>query len=164
MTTAPHVPAPPPGPGVHPPYPAPPVEGKGQRVGLGLGIGAAVLLLVCGGGGAAAVGLVASMNGALDERAHVAVSGYLDALRSRQYDRAYRLLCDRAQGEESASEFRERAEGMEPITAYEIGKLNIVQVVVPVQATYANGRTAQLEAYLGQDQTTGAFEVCELAE
>jgi hypothetical protein len=37
-------------------------------------------------------------------------------------------------------------------------------MTVSVQATYADGDTAELDARLAQDTGTGAFEVCELAE
>lgn len=164
MTTAPHIPAPPQGPGVQPPFPAPPVEGRGQRIGLGLGIGALVLVLVCGGGAAALFGLGTSMQGALRERADVAVRGYLDAVRDGRYDAAYGQLCDQAQRRETQAEFRRRVAAEEPITSYTLGDLDVINASVPVNVTYADGETARLEAYLGQDQNTGAFEVCELAE
>ena len=164
MTTAPHVPAPPQGPGVQPPFPAPPVEGKGRRIGLGLGIGAGVLVLVCGGGAAALVGLASSMTGALQEQAHAAVGDYLGALRAGRYDQAYRQLCDRAQSRETAQEFRTRVSATEPITDWSLGDLDVVDLSVPVRATYADGDVAQLDATLGQNTDTGAFEVCELGE
>jgi hypothetical protein len=164
MSTAPHVPAPPQGPGVYPPFPAPPVEGKGKRVGWALGIAAGVLVLVCGGGLAAVIGLTASMGGALKEQAHVVVADYLDALHDREYDRAYRMLCEQAQDDESAAEFRSRVGETDPIASYRLGDLDLINMTVPVDATYAGGETAQLEAYLGQDSDTGAFEVCELGE
>src|SRR5690349_10644471 len=112
MTTAPHVPAPPPGPGVQPPFPAPPVAGKGKRRGRGLGIGAGVVLLVCGGGVAALIGLGTSMSEALDEQAHVVVGHYLDALRDGKYDTAYGMLCDKAQDDETPTEYRGRVAAM----------------------------------------------------
>jgi hypothetical protein len=164
MTTAPHVPAPPQGPGVQPPFPAPPVEGRGKRIGLGLGVGAVVVLLVCGGGTAAAIGLGLSMSGALEERAEATVRGYLDALRDERYDRAYGLLCDQAQAQETPVEFRRRVTAADPIASYTLGKLDLVSLSVPVAATYADGDLANLEARLGQDTDTGEFEVCELAE
>jgi hypothetical protein len=164
MSTAPHIPAPPPGPGVQPPFPAPPVEGRGQRIGLGLGVGALVLVLVCGGGLAALIGVVVSTSGALQERAEVAVSAYLDALHDRKYDRAYELLCEQAQQDETAGEFRERVSAEEPIASYRVGDVNPVTLSVPVEATYADGDIAELEAYLGQDTDTGEFEVCDLGE
>ena len=164
MSTAPHVPAPPQGPGVQPPFPAPPVEGRGKRIGLGLGVGAGVLVLVCGGGLAALIGVIISSNGALQERAEVAVGGYLDALHDKRYDRAYDLLCEQAQQDESPAEFRERVSSEEPITSYTVGDFNTLTLSVPVEATYGDGNTADLQAYLGQDPDTGAFEVCELGE
>jgi hypothetical protein len=164
MTTAPPIPAPPQGPGVHPPFPAPPVEGKGRRIGLSLGIGAAVLVLICGGGGVALAGLVASGEGAIQERARAAVRGYLDAVHDKQYERAYGLLCDQAQQEESPGDFRLRISREPVIESYELGDFDLISGAVPVDATYADGDTGQLEAYLGQDRSTGEFEVCELAE
>jgi len=164
MTTAPYVPAPPQGPGVQPPFPAPPVEGRGRRIGLGLGIGALVVVLVCGGGVAALIGLGTSMQGALQERADAAVRGYLNAVRDGRYDAAYGKLCDQAQRRETRAEFRSRVAAEQPISSYELGRLNMVNASVPVSVSYADGRTAQLDAYLGQDQDTGEFEVCELAE
>jgi len=164
MSTAPHVPAPPQGPGVYPPFPAPPVEGKGKRIGWALGIGAGVVLLVCGGGVAAVIGLGTSMSGALKEQARVVVADYLDAVRDRQYDQAYQMLCEQAQEDETAAEFRGRVAELDPIASYRLGDLDLINMTVPVDATYTDGETAQLEAYLGQDLDTGAFEVCEVGE
>jgi hypothetical protein len=164
MTTAPYIPAPPQGPGVHPPFPAPPVEGRGKRIGMGLGIAAGVLVLVCGGGGAALIGLSVSMSSALQERAYAAVRGYLDALHTGNVEKAYQLLCDSAQQDETPAEFRERIAAAQPIEQYHLGSFDLVSLSVPVSATYADGDTADLEAYLAQDDDTGAFEVCELAE
>jgi hypothetical protein len=164
MTTAPHVPAPPPGPGVQPPFPAPPVEGKGKRLGWGLGIGAGVVLLICGGGVAALIGLGSSVQGALDEQAHAAVDDYLDSLKARMYDDAYSQLCGRAKRDETAAEFRTRIEGEQRITAWQLGAFDTITMSVPFQATYEDGQTAQLEASLDQNASTGAFEVCEVGE
>jgi hypothetical protein len=164
MSTAPHVPAPPQGPGVYPPFPAPPVEGKGKRIGWALGIAAGVLVLVCGGGLAALIGLGTSMSSALKEQAHVVVTDYLDALHDREYDRAYRMLCQQAQDDETASEFRGRIAEMDPIASYRLGDLDLIKMTVPVDATYAAGGSAQLKAYLGQNSDTGAFEVCDVGE
>jgi hypothetical protein len=160
----PSVPPPPPGPGVQPPFPAPPVEGKGKRIGLSLGIGAAVLLLICGGGVAAVIGLVSSMSGALNEQAHKAVTQYLDAVDSKQYVKAYGLLCREARDDETPSQYAERISQNQAIQRYQLGDLDLVNLSVPVDATYESGDTAELEAYLGQNQDTGAFEVCDVGE
>jgi hypothetical protein len=149
---------------VQPPFPAPPVEGKGRRIGMALGIAAGVLVLVCGGGLAAVIGLGTSASKALDERAHKAVSQYLDALVARDYNRAYKQLCRQARDDETFLQYRARVTASEPIVRYTIGKLNVTNVTVPVDATYDNGDTGRLEAYLGQNQDTGDFEVCDLGE
>jgi hypothetical protein len=161
---SPTVPPPPPGPGVQPPFPAPPVEGKGKRIGWGLGIGAGVMLLICGGGAAAVVGLFTSASSALEEQTHKVVSQYLDALIAERYDKAYSMLCREAKQEESPAEYRVRVSGMEPIVSYRLDKLDLINFAVPVHATYDTGDTGELEAYLGQNQDTGAFEVCDLEE
>jgi hypothetical protein len=166
MTSAPpaYVPPPPPGPGVYSPFPAPPVEGRGKRIGLGLGIGAGVLLLICGGGAAAVIGLATSANSALEEQTHKVVAEYLDQVVAQRWDKAYALLCRQAKEDESAAEYRARVSGMEPIVSYQLGKLDLINLAVPVEATYDTGDTGELEAYLGQNQDTGAFEVCDLGE
>jgi hypothetical protein len=173
MTTAPHVPAPAPGPGVpappqgpgvYPPFPAPPVEGKGRRIGLGIGIAIGVVVLVCGGGTAALIGVGVSTKGSYQEKAHAAVGGYLNALRDGKYTEAYNLLCDETQQHESPSAFRTRVTSEPTIETYTLGDLDLVTGAVPVDAVYDNGDSAALEAYLGVDSNTGAFEVCELGE
>jgi hypothetical protein len=161
---APYIPAPPPGPGVQPPFPAPPVEGRGKRIGLGIGVGIGVLVLVCGGGLAALIGVIVSTSGALQEHAEAAVADYLGALHDKKYDRAYDLLCEQARQDESPGEFRERVSAEEPIERWTVGDFNVVTLAVPVTATYADGDTANLEAYMGQNRTTGEFEVCRLGE
>jgi len=158
------VPPPPPGPGVQPPFPAPPVEGKGKRIGWTLGIGAGVLLLICGGGVAAVAGLITSGRSALQEQTHKVVAAYMDALVAQRYDRAYAMLCREAKQDESPAEYRVRVSGMEPIVSYHLEKLDLINFAVPVDATYDTGDTGQLLAYLGQNQDTGAFEVCDLGE
>jgi hypothetical protein len=164
MTTAPHVPAPPQGPGVQPPFPAPPVEGRGKRIGLSIGIAVGVVVLVCGGGLGAMIGVLASSQSSAQEHANAAVSGYLNALRDGKYDKAYDLLCDKAREDESPAEFRRRVAAEPVVRSYTMGKFDVLTFSMPVEATYDNGSSAQLEAYLGSDRTTGAFEVCEIGE
>jgi hypothetical protein len=157
-------PPPPPGPGVHPPFPAPPVEGRGRRIGLGLGIGAGVLVLVCGGGLAALIGLGVAFTSSINERAHIAVGDYLDAVQDGDYDRAYSQLCQATKNFESASEFAERMAARERFDGYTIGKLDLVSGEVPVDLTYPDGDVDHVEAQLGQNTSTGEFEVCSLGE
>ncbi|WP_229072179.1 hypothetical protein [Actinoplanes sp. DH11] len=159
-----HVPPPPPGPGVHPPFPAPPVEGRGRRIGLGLGIGAGVLVLVCGGGAAALAGLTTAMDDALNEQAHVVVGRYVDAVRDRDFARAYDQLCAQARNAESESAYTARLAATEAFSSYQIGELDFTYASVPVQLIYPDGRAVTVEAELDQNTSTGAFEVCELGE
>src|SRR6266536_1654405 len=155
MTTAPHVPAPPQGPGVQPPFPAPPVEGRGKRVGLSIGIALGVVVRLVIFPVAQRVQISA------DRRVRVLLGGTLNALRDGKYDKAYDLLCDDARQNESPAEFRRRVAGEPVVKTYTMGKFDVLTFSMPVHATYDNGSSAQLEAYLGSDRTTGAFEVCE---
>jgi hypothetical protein len=159
-------PAPPPGPGVLTPFPAPPTEGRRLRVGWGLGIGAAVLLLVCGGGVSALIGLGVLMNRALNEQADVVVSAYLTDLKDRRYTEAYAALCDERKAQISEAEFASQQAGRETISDWDVGTLDLtsVDLAVPVEVTYSDGRTGQLQAYLGQNEETGAFQVCSVGE
>ncbi len=140
------------------------MEGKGKRIGWALGSGAGVLLLVCGGGLAALIGLGTAATGALKEQARVVIGTYLDTLHSRAYSRAYTLLCQEARDRETVSEYTHRVAQMDPIASYKLGELNLINMTVPVDATYANGGKGRLAAYLGQNRSTGAFEVCDLGE
>jgi hypothetical protein len=157
-------PPPPQGPGVVPPFPAPPVEGRGRRIGLGLGVGAGVLLLVIGGVVAAAIGLTRVMSSALNEQAEVVVSDYLEALRDREWSQAYEQLCSQAQVQETQSQFTSRVSAGPPITAWDVGPVDLVRLAAPVAVTYSSGDTADLRAYLGQNRQTGGFEVCRVEE
>ena len=164
MTLLGQQPPPPQGPGVYPPFPAPPVEGRSRRVGVGLGLGAAVLALVCGGGTIAGVGLFSVMSSALNEQADVVVTDYLEALRDREWSKAYGQLCDTARQGETEAEFTSRVSADEMITSWDVGDVDLVQSNAPVSVTYADGDKAQLRAYLEQSRETGGFEVCSVKE
>ena len=166
MTATPVVPAPPQGPGVVPPFPAPPTEGRRLRIGWGLGIGAAVLLLICGGGVAALIGLGTVMNRALNEQAEVVIGDYIDDVNAKRYAEAYASLCAQTRTSLSQAQFTSQVAAEKQIRAYEVGTLDLtdVDLAVPVDVTYADGATGRLQAYLGQNQETGQFQVCRLQE
>jgi hypothetical protein len=160
------VPDPPHGPGVFPPFPAPPVEGKGLRVGLSLGIGAALVLLICGGGLAAVIGLGATMTKALNEQAHVVVGDYLSAVQAKKYDEAYGMLCQSEKDRQTQTEFEADAARADPIRRYTVGDVDLatIDLTVPVDVTYADGRTGTLQVHLDQSPDTGQFQVCGVEE
>ncbi|MEV4637610.1 hypothetical protein AB0J80_09690 [Actinoplanes sp. NPDC049548] len=162
--TATQAPPPPQGPGVVPPFPAPPVEGRGRRVGLGVGVGAGVLVLVLGGGVAAAVGLATVATSALNEQADVVVGDYFDAVRDKRYGSAYDMLCQETRDRQTEAEFTRQVSAKEPISRYDVGDLNLVDLSTPVDLTYADGSTDRVEAYLTQNRRTGRFEVCSIEE
>ncbi|SDT67300.1 hypothetical protein [Actinoplanes derwentensis] len=158
-------PAPPPGPGVHPPFPAPPVEGRGKRIGTTVAIVAGIFVLVCGGGAIAGGGFLTAFSSALDEQADVVVSRYLDDLQERDFDGAYRQLCEDARIDETQTDFAARMQDFEPFESYVVGDLSLgVRVSVPVQLVYADGDRARVDADLTQNTSTGKFEVCGLEE
>lgn len=162
----PPVPAPPRGPGVIPPFPAPPTEGRRLRVGMGLGIGAGVLVLACGGGVAALVGLTTVMTNAMNEQAQVTIDNFLDDVQAKRYGEAYRSLCDSTRATVSEPQFTGQWQTSLPLRRWSIGTLDLADVTlaVPVDVTYTDGRTAQLEARMGQDRETGQLEVCSVEE
>jgi hypothetical protein len=104
------------------------------------------------------------MGSALNEQAEVVVSDYLDALRDREWSQAYDQLCDQAQLRETEPEFTSRVSTGKLITAWDVGPVDLVQATAPVTVTYADGDTADLRAYLGQNRETGGFEVCSVEE
>ncbi|ASW57905.1 hypothetical protein CIK06_21865 [Plantactinospora sp. KBS50] len=158
------VPGPPPGPGATPPFAAPPTEGRSVRVWLGLGVGALAALVCCGGGGAALVGLVVSGTQALNEQARVVVNDYLQAVRDKEFDKAYGLLCDADQRRETPEEFSARLATEPDITTYHVGNATSPpDVTVPVTVTYATGDQRSEQVELAQDSSTGRFEVCGIA-
>ena len=159
-------PAPPQGPGVLTPFPAPPTEGRRIRIGWGLGIGAAVLVLVCGGGLAAVAGLIAVAGRALNEQAEVVVSDYLGDVKAKRYAEAYDSLCDDTKAQLTEAQYTSQQAGRQPIQKFSVGTLDLasVDLAVPVDVTYTDGSTARLQAFLGQSEQTGEFQVCSLEE
>lgn len=160
---APEVPAPPAGPGVTPPFPAPPVEGRTFRMWLGLGVAALAVVICCGGGVIALAGLMVAGTEAVNEQARAVVGEYFEAVRDRQYGRAYQLLCDDARRRESPAEFEDRVAAELDITAYRVGDVALTdEIAVPVEVTYAGGRRDSLRASLAQDPDTAEFKVCDV--
>ncbi|MEV4757892.1 hypothetical protein AB0J86_22630 [Micromonospora sp. NPDC049559] len=154
-------PPPPPGPGVAPPFAAPPTEGRSLRLWLGLGAGALAVLLCCGGGGAALVGLVIAGSQAVNEQARAVTGDYFSALRTKNYNKAYGLLCEDQQVRESPSEFERRISAEPEIASYRVQDARVgAEVVVPVDVTFTGGGQELEEVTLVQDGRTGTLEVC----
>ncbi|HEX5542083.1 MAG TPA: hypothetical protein VFX60_11070 [Micromonospora sp.] len=152
---------PPPGPGVAPPFAAPPTEGRTTRIWLGIGAAALGVLLCCGGGTAAVIGLGVAATQAVKEQARAVVGDYLDAVTDREYGKAYGLLCDAIQRQETPNEFRQRVSAEPRITDYQVGDVRLTdRVTVPVDVTYVGGTTDLLRFQLEQDNKTGEMEVC----
>lgn len=153
------------GPGVRPPFAAPPTEGRTIRLWLGLGVAALAVLLCCGGGSVAVVGFGIAATEAINEQAQVVVGDYFEALRDEEYDAAYALLCEQARARESPAAFERRVAGEPQVDSYQVGELTIggVDLVVPVEVSYAGGAQRSLRAELAQDPQTAALRVCDIS-
>ncbi|MDQ7902979.1 hypothetical protein RB614_00405 [Phytohabitans sp. ZYX-F-186] len=156
-------PPPPPGPGVTPPFAAPPTEGRNARMWLSLGIAGLAAVLCCGAGGTALVGLVITQAESLNEQADTIVGDYFDALAEGKYEDAYELLCDDLQRDETPAQFTARVTREPRVTSYQVGDVNLTDLTVPTDVTYATGGRDRLEITLAQDSGTGQFEVCGIA-
>jgi hypothetical protein len=162
-----HAPAPspvPPGPGAAPPFPAAPSEGGGTRLGWALGIAGGLIALCCGGGLVAGVGLAVTGVQAINERAHVAVGTYLDALKEKKYDQAYELLCEDEQRRLDLERFTSQEQSRpERIQSYELGEVELQGtsgITLPVTERYTDGDTERVVYRLAQDPKTTDLEVC----
>ncbi|MDG4832673.1 hypothetical protein O7627_25675 [Solwaraspora sp. WMMD1047] len=157
-------PEPPRGPGVRPPFPAPPSEGRTARLWLGLGVAALAVLLCCGGGSVALVGFAISGSEAISEQAQVVVGDYFEAVREGQYGEAYSLLCDEAREQETRAEFERRISAEPEIDSYQVGEATFgIELVVPVDVSYAGGGRDSLRAELAQDSQDASLKVCRVS-
>jgi hypothetical protein len=121
--------------------------------------------LVCGGGVAATAGLFTVTSRAIKEQVRVVIGEYFDDLTAKRYDKAYDRQCQDVKDEESRAEFTRRVTE-NPITSYKIGTVDLaaVELAVPVDATYTDGDTAELQVHLGQDTESGRLQVCGVEE
>lgn len=130
---------------------------------VGLGLGAAALVLCCGGGIAGFGGLVLTGQRALNEQAHVAARGFLDALVSQDYGKAYHLQCEELQRQQSEAEFQQTFGSDQRVTHYTLHDVDLKQnVVVPTDVDLANGSEVTWRIIMKQDTRAGGFEVCGL--
>src|SRR5689334_13140130 len=96
-TLPPAPPQPPPGPGVQPPFVAPPTDGTRRRRGWAIGLSIGAVVAICALGVAALVGLGFLLVRVVQDEAKATVVSYLSALRDKDYETAYGLLCDSLQ-------------------------------------------------------------------
>jgi hypothetical protein len=152
-------PGPPPGPGVQPPFVVAPIEGRRARTWLSLGVAGGLLAACCGVGGVAVGGLLVLSTQAVNEQAQRAVSDYLAAVAEQDWEQAYELRCEDDREREPLDEFARRESGQAQIAAYEVGDLDVAEMTVPVQVTYAGDARTELSVPVEQNDT-GEFEVC----
>lgn len=154
---------PPPGPGAAPPFAAPPIEGRTVRLWLGIGAAALAVVLFCGGGTASMIGLSVASTRALSEQARTVTSEYLDALRKDDFGKAYDLLCERLQRQESERTFEQRVRAQPEIGTYRVGEpVESNEVRVPVDVTYVQGGQARLTFSLVAESSAG-LQICGIS-
>jgi hypothetical protein len=158
----PGVPVPPPGPGVTPPFTAPPTDRSRRGLWIGLGAGALALVLCCVGGVFGLGLLVASTSKQVETDATEVVRGYLDALESRDYDKAYSYLCPALTKRLSANEFAEQQRARPRPVAYQLRKPQQVgdSVAVLADINYSD-YTATVRRYtLTQEFGSRELHIC----
>lgn len=158
-------PQPPPGPGVQPPFVAPPTDGTRRRRGWAIGLSIGAVVAVCALGAAALVGLGLLAAQVVADEAKAAVVSYLSALRDEDYETAYDLLCDDLQASTSQRQFENERRDGPAVVGFEVDDAEIAQQLeVPAQLSYENGARDSVRFIVEQDQATGGFEICGVAD
>jgi hypothetical protein len=118
------------------------------------------VVLVCGGAIAGFIGLAVFGNRLSVDGSRAAVTEYLTALRDREFDRAYSLLCPSRQHQIGHDSFVIQAQRF-PITGFTVGQPKLGSPIT-VPATINPGTITQRNTIFSveQDQDTGDFEVC----
>jgi hypothetical protein len=137
-----------------------------MRLWLGLGAAALAVVLFCGGGTAALIGFSVASSQATREQARTVVAEYLDAVRRDDFGKAYDLLCERVQRQESRPAFEGRVRAEPEISSYRIGQLagnnQVNQVNVPVDVMYAGDGQRRL-TFLLIAQAAAGLRICGIS-
>jgi hypothetical protein len=146
---------------VVPPFVAPPTDGTRQRRWLAVGLAGGATLVLCLGGLVGFGGLLVFGSQMVVEQSHTAVTGYLTAIKGRNYDAAYNKMCPAERNKISKSEF-ERNLGLQPdISSFAVAQPAVGdQIVVPATINYADGTAQTVQFVVEQDTSTSDFEVC----
>jgi hypothetical protein len=154
-------PEPPPGPGVVPPFVAPPTDGTRQRRWLAVGLAGGAALVLCLGGLVGFGGLLVFGSQMVVQQSQTAVTGYLTAIKGRNYDAAYNKMCPAERNKISKSEF-ERNLALQPdISSFAVAQPAVGdKIVVPATISYADGTAQTVQFVVEQDTSTSDFEVC----
>jgi hypothetical protein len=150
----------PPGPGAQAPFAAPPTDGNRRRLGIGLAIGGVVLVLCCAGSVFGIRTLVTTSVQAAKNQAVKTVTAYLGHWEHREYDKAYDLLCDARQQDESLADFTARL-AADPLDGYTVGLAEIDANAVRVNTTLDIAATGpEPRAYEVITQATQTGSIC----
>ena len=123
-----------------PPFTAPPTDRNRRGLWIGLGVGALVVVLCCVGGIFGFVLIAVSGSKQIERDAVVVVQDYLGALRDKDYDAAYDLLCPALTSGMTPAQFTEQQRRKPDIAAYQVGTAQVGNaIVVPADIRYTSG-------------------------
>jgi hypothetical protein len=150
---------------VQPPFVAPPTDGTRQRRGWAIGLSIGAVAVVCALGVTAVIGIGVLLFQVVRDQAEATIGDYLTALRDREYDAAYELLCDDLQESTSLPEFVREIRDRPAVADFSVGEAVLdVEFEVPAQISYADGSRESVSFLMIQDPTTGGLEVCGEAD
>ena len=150
---------------MQPPFVAPPTDGTKQRRWLAIGLAAGFVVLLCIGGLVGFGGLVILGTQVVRDQASAKVTEYLTAVRDGEYLRAYSLLCDERQAQESEREFIDDNLGGPRVRDFTVGTAELSDDIrVPATIRYVDGTVDTVDFVLAQDGRTGDVEVCRVED
>jgi hypothetical protein len=150
---------------VQPPFVAPPTDGAKQRRWLAIGLAAGFVVLLCVGGLVGFGSLVILGTQVVRDQASAKVTEYLTAVRDGEYLRAYSLLCDERQAQESEREFVNNNMGGPRVRDFTVGTADLSDDIrVPATIRYVDGTVDTVDFVLAQDGRTGDVEVCQVED
>lgn len=152
----------PPGPGVRPPFAAPPAERDRRRLWIGIAVGVVALLLCCGGGVVAFGALSVAGANQIRQESRNTVTGYLTALRDREWGTAYSLTCSTRRNVQSLEEFATAQQDQPRVTSWTLGDTEISgsTVIQPADVRYADATGRTVRFRLIRDGSTAGLKVC----
>jgi hypothetical protein len=99
------------------------------------------------------------------DQASAKVTEYLTAVRDGEYLRAYSLLCDERQAQESEREFVNDNLGGPRVRDFTVGTADLTDDIrVPATIRYVDGTVDTVDFVLAQDGRTGDVEVCQVED
>jgi hypothetical protein len=148
------------------PFTAPPTERNRKRLWITLGVTGALLLLCCVGGVVGFGALVVRTSRTIEASSVNVVHNYLEGLRTRDFDRSYDQLCQRARQDTSRSQFKSTQQERPTLSSYTIGKPTTESsgVSVPANLQFTTGSTANAEFLLVTEGSIDSVKICGIRQ